>query len=152
MRLDTARADRVTALALAALGLALLRAGYTMDRLEARHIHPASIPGLLPMILGAVLALCALLLFLGARDPDEPAERGSWRDAGVALAWSAVYALVLVGRVPFYAATAVYVAGFILAFDRSPLPRRTFFAVGFGIAAAAAIGALFRYAFLVRLP
>ena len=40
----------------------MLAGGYAMDRLEFRQIHPASIPGLLPMILGAALMVCAVLL------------------------------------------------------------------------------------------
>ena len=44
-----AMADRLTAGLLFLLGLALLVGGYTMDRLEIRQIHPASIPGLVPI-------------------------------------------------------------------------------------------------------
>ena len=45
-----AMADRLTAIVLLVIGLALLVGGWTMDRLEVRQIHPASIPGLVPMI------------------------------------------------------------------------------------------------------
>ena len=67
MRLDSARADQVTALVFFVLGVAMAIGGYTMDRLEVRQIHPASIPGLVPMILGGLLALCAIGRSLGAR-------------------------------------------------------------------------------------
>ena len=56
--MQMAKADRVTAIVFLALGLAMLVGGWQMDRLEIRQIHPASIPGLLPMILGGLLALC----------------------------------------------------------------------------------------------
>ena len=39
-----AQADRIAAVVFLALGLAMLAGGWTMDRLEARRIHPASIP------------------------------------------------------------------------------------------------------------
>jgi len=153
MRLDSARADRITAIVLVALGLTMLWAGYTMDRLEIRRIHPSSIPGLLPMILGGGMAICAVFLYLGARDPDDPPPDASWRTMLLAGAWSAAFALLLVGTLPFYVATAIYVAGFVMIFDTDMAPlKRAVAACIFGILAAGIIGALFRYAFLVRLP
>jgi Tripartite tricarboxylate transporter TctB family len=159
MDFDSARADRVAAVVLFALGIAMLYGGYTMDRLEIRQIHPASIPGLVPMLLGAVLALCAALLFAGARDDAEgPAVEGvSWSNAGIALGLCLVYALGLVGRLPFFWATAVFVAAFAGVFgwrdaERPGLARVAVVALGFGFAVSGAISVLFRYGFLVRLP
>lgn len=160
MRLDSANADRVAAVLLFALGVAMLWGGYTMDRLEIRRIHPGSIPGLLPMLLGAVLAGCSVLLYLGARDdPDaRPAEGVSWPNAGIALALCLVYGLGLVGRLPFFWATAIFIAAFAALFTwrdaearRSPV-RTALVAIAFGFVVSGAISALFRYGFLVRLP
>ena len=90
MQLDSARADRVAAMVLFAIGMASLYGGWAMDRLEVRRIHPASIPGLVPMILGLLLAVCAGLLWLSARRERPAAEGGggmeSWRNAGVNVA------------------------------------------------------------------
>ena len=153
MNLDSARADRVTAVILLALGLAMLWAGWSMDRLEVRRIHPASIPGLVPMLLGAALAVCGGLLFRSARARAVPASTGSMRD----LTWSAAlciaYALLLVGTLPFALATAIFVAAFLALFDRDRawVPRLAW-AVVYGAIAGGVIAALFRYAFLVRLP
>lgn len=153
MSFDSARADRLTALVLVAIGLVMVWAGWSMDRLEMRRIHPASIPGLLPMILGGAMVLCAGLLLASARDPDAPTPPGSWRNLAWAGGWSAAFALLMVGNINFYVATAIYVAGFLVIFDTErPVWRRAILGAAFGIAAAAAIGALFRYAFLVRLP
>ena len=153
MPLDSARADRVTAALLLAVGLALIWAGWSMDRLEMRRIHPASIPGLLPMLLGAALAVCAALLFRSARDPNAPEPAGSPRDLGYAAALCLIYALVLVGTVPFTLATGLFVAAFLVVFDRDrPVARRLLPAAIYGAVAATAISALFRHAFLVRLP
>ena len=52
-----AKADLVAAIIFVVLGLFVFYEAFTMDRLEARRIEPASIPGLVPMILGAGLAL-----------------------------------------------------------------------------------------------
>lgn len=160
MHLDTARADRVTAIVLCGLGLAMLIGGFTMDRLPQRDIHPTSIPGLVPMILGAVLALCAVLLYAGARDTgaDTPEEDAvSWRNFSLALALCLIYAIGLVGRLPFFWATAVFVAAFaaIFAWPETAArrrPRLVATAVAFGLVVAGAITGLFRYGFLVRLP
>lgn len=160
MRFDSARADRITAVILFALGVAFLYGGYTMDRLEFRQIHPASIPGLVPMLLGAVLAVCAVLLYAGAgAGAGAPVgEPLSWRNVGLALATCLVYALVLVGNVPFFWATAVFVSTFAALFawrdSEGPqsAPRTIVVSAVFGLIVAAVISALFRYGFLVRLP
>jgi putative tricarboxylic transport membrane protein len=157
MRADSPAADRIAALVLFGLGAAVLAGGYTMDRLEIRQIHPASIPGLVPMMLGAALMLCAALLWLAApRTPRAAAadETASPRNLAVAAALCCAYALVLVGRLPFFIATALFVAAFVAAFRPSGRPwlRHGVMAAGFGIATAVTVSALFRYGFLVRLP
>lgn len=174
MTLDTANADKWTSLALFALGLAMLIGGFTMDRLEIRHIHPASIPGLVPMMLGTAMMLCSLLLYLSARranhqpatDADgdvSTASSASLADLGFAALYSIVYAIFLVGSMPFALATAIYIAVFYLHFtwkqgvgnaSAQPGKRALHFAFGVGFAALAAyaISSLFQYGFLVRLP
>ncbi len=65
------------------------------------------------------------------------------------------YALVLVGRVPFAAATAIYIAIFVLWFREGEGARGLRGVAGvivLAVVAAAGIAALFRYGFLVRLP
>ncbi len=173
-------ADRWTSLALFAIGLAMLVGGFTMDRLEIRQIHPASIPGLLPMILGAAMMLCAVLLFFAARaartaqlakvaglstaaqaegEPSatQPATTSN-RDLFFAAAYSVVYALALVGSLPFAQATAIYIAVFYTHFtwERSATSsahlKRIAIAIAFGVVSAYAIASLFQFGFLVRLP
>lgn len=175
MTLDTANADKWTSLALFALGLAMLIGGFTMDRLEIRQIHPASIPGLVPMMLGAAMMLCSLLLYLSARRTNQPAidadgvggvstaSSASLADLGFAALYSIIYAIFLVGSMPFALATAIYIAVFHLHFtwkqgvgnaSAQPGKRALHFAFGVGFAALAAyaISSLFQYGFLVRLP
>lgn len=158
-----ALADRLTAILLFLLGLALLVGGYTMDRLEIRQIHPASIPGLVPMILGALLALCAALLFHASFKPqDRNAERilsgGSWARLAITAGLCTVYALGLVGWLSYFWATFLFTTCFALVFS-FPLEgaRRAqivaiagAFALGFGMALGSSL--LFEKLFLVRLP
>ena len=159
MRFDSPAADRITAAVFFALGAAMLYGGYVMDRLEIRQIHPASIPGLVPMMLGVALMVCAGALFRSASAGHEGEGGGeSWSSLGVAAAWSMVYALGLISRMPFAVATALYIAGFVLYFRWRERRTRAFgigtvlFAAGFGVVTSVAVSALFRYGFLVRLP
>lgn len=166
MRFDSPLADKLTALVFLTIGAAMLYGGWTMDRLEIRQIHPASIPGLVPMFLGAALMLTAVLLFLSAtragRDaPETAAESGSGPSAmnfALAAAWSTFYALALVGRFPFAMATGVYIAVFALWFgwprdgDNTARLRWSILSIVFAGLMATAISVLFRYGFLVRLP
>ncbi len=157
-----AMADRVTAVLLLVLGMALLAGGWTMDRLEIRQIHPASIPGLVPMILGALLALCALLLLRSsfADDPDAPPifTGGSWTRLGLTAAISVLYALGLVGWLPYVWATFLYTAAFTLLFsfpvhgDGRARAISVAGALVLGICVAFGSALLFEELFLVRLP
>ena len=78
--------------------------------------------------------------------------------AGVALGLCLVYALVLVGNLTFFWATAIFVASFVAVFGGAggqggrALLLRLAAAAGFGLASSGLIAVLFRYAFLVRLP
>ncbi|NKB53154.1 MAG: hypothetical protein GKR97_13185 [Rhizobiaceae bacterium] len=158
MRFDSAAADRVMAIALLALGSAMTWGGFVMDRLEIRQIHPASIPGLVPMILGVAMMVCAVLLALNADDVErKEAEEGSWRSFAFTALWSCFFSVILVSRIPFVAATAIYVAGFAGWFllPAKPVAKRlktALFIITFGIIIAVAVSTLFRYGFLVRLP
>jgi putative tricarboxylic transport membrane protein len=164
MRLDKIRADLVTAPALFALGLAALVGGWRMDRLEIRRIHPASIPGLTPMLLGAALMLCAALLYADARGRARAGAVEPPDGAGSASALLAAgglclfYALVLVGWLPFGLATGLFVAAFAGLFGWAPEAsagrnlRWAGLCAGFGALVALGVSALFRDAFLVRLP
>lgn len=158
-----AMADRLTAIVLFALGLALLVGGWTMDRLEIRQIHPASIPGLVPMILGVLLAICSVLLFRSSfaeGDTDAPAvmPTGSFTRLGLTALICTGYALGLVGWLSYFWATAIFTTGFalIFSFPVTGTPRARWvsvagaLALGIGIALGSSI--LFRELFLVRLP
>ncbi len=158
-----ALADRLTAILFLMLGLALLVGGYTMDRLEIRQIHPASIPGLVPMILGVLLSICAVLLYRSSYRPEERNAApvfsgGSWGRLGITTVICTVYALGLVGWLPYFWATFVFAVCFTLIFS-FPLDgeRRTQLiavagALVLGVGVALGSSLLFQELFLVRLP
>lgn len=156
------KADKVMALLLVVFGLAMFWGGYVMDRLEVRSIHPASIPGLVPMGLGVLIAICGGLLFASSKsddpDPDTMIDFGRidmliWT-GGLCLAFS----VLLVGHVPFYLATFLFITAFTARFNwkqnvtGSERGQQLFNAFLMGAVFSALISALFRYAFLVRLP
>ena len=158
-----AKADRWTAVALLALGMAMCVGGWTMDRLEIRQIHPASIPGLVPMILGGLLAICAgLLLRASFTDTMRGSERimvgGSWSRLGITTAICVIYALVLIGWASYFWATAIFTFGFAVIFSypvegtarRKAIAVAGAAALGLGIGFGSAL--LFEQLFLVRLP
>ncbi len=162
-----AHADVVTGVVLLAIGLAMLWGGFTMDRLEVRRIHPASIPGLVPMGLGAALAVCAIILLAGA------AKAGGMRFAGarlgeseapggiarllLCLALTLAYPLGLIGAMPFWLATSIFVTVFIALFEwRRRPPARHAIALGTALLQGVLVGIVTAYVFqeffLVRLP
>ena len=179
MTLDSAKADRWTSIVLFVLGLAMLVGGLTMDRLEIRRIHPASIPGLVPIMLGFAMMLCSVFLFVSARtthalanapqrqaseqaddadDTSSDSSPPSLHHLFFAAAYSTFYALVLVGPLPFALASAIYIAVFYIHFtwtNAAPLRVRTrliIYGIGFGLTGGYAIASLFEHGFLVRLP
>lgn len=163
------RADLVTGLVLLALGLAVVVESLRMPRFEHLNINPYTVPGLVPGGLGAVILVLGAALFLRA------ARAGGWRlgsgagpmswyaDPGVRRLLLAVglcvgYAALLVGRLPFWLATFLFVAGFVALFEwplgagRSERMRRLAFALLFGALIAAVVTFVFQEIFLVRLP
>lgn len=161
------KADLLAGLVFIVLGVAIFYGSWTMDRLEVRRIQPLTIPGLVPGLLSAALILCGgILAFRSIRTPAE----GGWQGlstaifsaaalrAGTVLVLALIYTLGLVGLVPFWAATGLFVFSFIMVFECwLAAPRRAVlssfpWALGLAIFTAAAVTVVFERAFLVRLP
>jgi hypothetical protein len=163
------KADFLTGLVLIALGIATVVASLEMPRFAELNVEPYTAPGLVPGALGAVILLLGAVLFV------RTARAGGWRlfaggigrasltDRGIrnlvlAVALCLGYAAGLVGRAPFWLATFLFVALFVVVFEW-PLAqsgreqvRRLAFAVGFGGLVSAAVTLVFQEVFLVRLP
>ena len=163
-----ARADLITGAVFAALGIAVLVESWNMPRLEERSINPWTVPGLVPGLLGVVIAMLGFILAVrsvlagGMRpvsadaDPAE-ARAGRYR-FWLCLVLCLVYAVLLVGRLPFWLATGLFVFAFIAAFewrsDDPPRPRTVKLATA-GVVAVlctVTVSYSFEYLFLVRLP
>jgi hypothetical protein len=169
-----ARADLITGAVLFVLSLAILHGAWTMDRLEVRHIHPSSAPGLTPGLLGIALAVASVMLIfkamrgqsatsrtLGQADvaiAEKAADPGALRRLVVAAALCLLYALGMIGRMPFWLATTLFVTAFIALFEweRDATPplrmRRLAWALFLGLATGVGVSTVFSDLFLVRLP
>jgi Tripartite tricarboxylate transporter TctB family len=162
------RADLVSGLILALLGLAVIFASLDMPRFEERNVEPYTAPGLVPGVLGAIILVLAAVLALRA------ALAGGWRlslsgvtssakDPGarrlvLAVALCLIYAGGLVGTLPFWLATFLFITAFVILFewplatDRPDRLRRLAIAPLLAAVTAAAVTLLFQHVFLVRLP
>lgn len=161
------KADLLAGLFFIVLSAASLYGSWTMDRLVNRRINPMTVPGLVPGMLSAALLVCGIVLTLRSLRANSA---GGWSALGENLvSWAAqrvvmvlvltlTYTLGLLGLVPFWLATGLFVIAFILVFEVwMAEPRRNFWqtlpwALGLGIATAAIVTVVFERAFLVRLP
>jgi putative tricarboxylic transport membrane protein len=164
------KADFITGLIFMAFGLAVVIECLRMPRFEDLQVNPYTVPGLVPGILGVIVLTLGAVLFVRA------ARAGGWRltergpeakrflaDPGarrllLSVALCLLYAAGLVGRLPFWLATFLFVFAFVVLFewplaaDRSDRLRRVLFAVMLGAVISAATSIVFQEIFLVRLP
>lgn len=161
-----ARADLWTGLALIVLGLAAFLACLDMPRFEEREINPYTVPGLVPGMIALVIAVLGLLLTFRAvrqRVPKKGEIQGQAAAASRRRFWltsalTLTYAAVLVGRLPFWLATGLFVFAFVALVewraDRSTAEQ--VHALGFALVYAGIVAAVVTYVFqeifLVRLP
>lgn len=142
--------DRLQGVVWIAVAAAILYASWTMDRLERLGAKLYSAPGLVPGILGAVILLLGVMLTL--RDtPGDPTVRRGWGGTALVLALCLGYALGLVGNVPFWLATFLFVTVFIAVFEY-PAARRMALAPLYGALTSLLVSQLFEQVFYVRLP
>ena len=164
------RADLITGIVLLVFGLWVLAELYGMPRLEERRVNPWTAPGLVPGLLGIIIALLGGVLTLrsllaGALHPRAVAgakfaaeERASFHRLLICTTLCVVYAVLLVGRIPFWLATGLFVFTFITVFewrrrdDRRTQTRRLAVAAAIAVIAAFVIPYAFDQLFLVRLP
>jgi Tripartite tricarboxylate transporter TctB family len=162
----TPRADLWSALAWIVLGAAIVAGSWRMDRLEHLGATVYTAPGLVPGILGAVIALLGMLLALRSRAglvaaprrAAAEAEEGGAGRVAVVLALCLGYAVGLVGHIPFWLGTFLFVTLFIGFFER-PMRRErrqtvrgVAMAIVYGAATSAIVSLVFEKVFLVRLP
>jgi len=161
------KADLAAGLFFIVLAVATLVGSWNMDRLTARRINPLTVPGLVPGLLSAALLVCGVILTLRSLRTAAP---DGWRDlrramvstaarrAGAVLVLTLSYALVLVGLLPFWLATGLFVFAFVMVFEtwlampRTPALRSLPWAFCLAIVTAGVVTLVFERLFLVRLP
>jgi putative tricarboxylic transport membrane protein len=148
-----------------ALGSAIVYGSWTMDRLENLNINPYTAPGLVPGVLGAVIALCGSIMAVRAgtfgsdRAAATCASIFNWRVA-LSIALCLGFALGMVGRgAPFWAAAAIFLFLHVFLFSefderrgQRRLWRGVLVALAVSAGASFAITMIFQEFFLVRLP
>lgn len=162
-RAASSRADLLSGLAWVAFGAAVIAAAWAMDRFEAQGATLYSMPGLVPGLLGGMLVLLGALLCARALREGALAAGGAlwpgWNARLLAaMAAMLLYALGMVGRMPFWLATFLFVAAFIALFEwhergeRGERVRGLLVALVCGGATSGIVTAVFEQVFLVRLP
>lgn len=161
------RADFITALVLLAFGAAMLWGALAMPRFEQRAINPYSIPGIVPGILAGVnIILAAVLLVRSIIRGGYRLGGGGFRHLlgdpatarlGLAFVLCLIYAVGLVGVIPFWLATAGFVTAFVVLFEWTMVaPDRRWLmvllALLLGGVIAVAVTLVFQELFLVTLP
>lgn len=165
-----ARQDFFTSLVLIIFGVAVVLESLRMPRLENIGVNPYTVPGIVPGFLGAIIALLGLLMLLRSSrasgwrsDPEattfsQQLKSESTRRLLLTLLLTLGYAVVLVGTLPFWLATFMFVFLFIALFEwrigaaATQKMRSLGFALLQAVLVAAAVTFVFERIFLVRLP
>jgi uncharacterized membrane protein len=159
---NTARTDLWGGAGWVAFGLWILVEALRMDRFEAMGASVYTMPGFVPGMIGAVIIALGLLLAvrgwrkrtMDSTDSAETVESLINKRIALMLPLTLVYAAALLGRLPFWLATALFVASFTWAFTPPAQPkiRRLITALASGVITTAAVIFVFQEIFLVRLP
>jgi putative tricarboxylic transport membrane protein len=147
-------------LSLAILAIALGMPTYR-ERQGEIYVAPGLVPGIYAIVLAllsATLGVRALLrarLGLGRTAPPEPG--GTAIPLALVAVLGLIYCFGLIGRMPFWLATALFVAAFVAVFElpatpRPRWPRSVAVAAAIGIGTGVAVTLVFQKLFLVRLP
>ncbi len=164
------KADFVSSIVLIAFSISVIWMSLNMPRLEEKGINPYTAPGVVPGILGVIILFLSLIMFIRTLRHGDFLPRFTagdlksfFRSEGilrlsVALGLSLVYALVLVGHIPYILATFLFIFSFILCFDlkfdatEGSKKRIILVALAEAVITAVAVSAAFEYLFLVDLP
>jgi hypothetical protein len=164
------RADFVTGLVLSLLGVYVGVESWRMPRFEYLKVHPLSVPGLVPGLLGIVLFMFGAILTIRSVQAGghrlglslEGARRVLARPGSQRLLITFLltigYAGFLIGRLPYWLATGLFVFVFVVAFEwRRRMTWREYWRLGIiagilSVAITLVVTWVFEYLFLVTLP
>jgi putative tricarboxylic transport membrane protein len=158
------RADLWTAAVLLCFGLGIVALAWNMPTFVEQSHTGLTAPGIVPGFHGVVIAVLAVLLGVRAlrrgalaRGSSGPAlVAGDGKRLLIAAVLGTLYAGVLVGRLPFWLASALFVFAFTAIFEWEQGPerrvRRLAEAALIGLGTGVAVMLVFERVFLVRLP
>lgn len=156
----TARSDLLGGAGWVLFGLLIVVESLRMDRFTSMGAELYTMPGFVPGMIGGVIVLLGAVLMLrgwhrrAAARHDTAAGPLLNRRIIITMALSLSYAGAMIGRVPFWLATFVFVTAFVGCFappEARPL-RRLSVAVLAGVLATTVVTLVFEQVFLVRLP
>ena len=167
-------ADRIGGLVWVIFGAAVVYGSWVMDRLDSLKIPAATVPGLVPGLLGAGLVLFGLILairpvgrvvetqsFVEEMPKEAPAAAGDFAWKRLLLSWAIcmTYGGLLLGcGLHYWVLTACFLLLHLLVLDETdrvpahPDLRRIITAAILAPAIATVVTLVFQYVFLVRLP
>lgn len=164
------RADLITGIILIVFSLTVIEESWRMPRLEHLGVKSMSVPGLVPGLLGGVLLILGLVLslrsivrgghHLGITRENlvgSLMEPGNLRLIGT-LVLCVVYAAGMVGNMPYWLATGLFVFAFVALFewrpdaDRAARVKALAAAAVIAVAIAGLVTWVFSNVFLVTLP
>ena len=156
------KADRLSGIGWIIFGTVIVVHALMMETRDYLGATFVTGPGLVPALIGGGIAILGAVMLLRSFHGEvaayfDDAGPGAGRRVAISLALMLVYGLGMIGRVPFWLATFLFVTAFVLAFK---LPVRGTRAFALLAAKAALTGALtavtisfvFEAIFLVRLP
>ena len=158
---SSARSDLIGGAGWVAFGLLIVVESLRMERFTNMGATLYTMPGFVPGLIGSAITVLGLLLALrgwkrgqtAAAQQGEPAPLLNQRVA-ITIPLMLAYAGGLLGRAPFWLATALFVAAFTWTFapPDQPRRRRAIAATLAGVLTAAIVMTVFQEVFLVRLP
>lgn len=163
------KADFVTSIVLIAFSISTLVMSLELPRLQHRNINPWTVPGVVPGFLSVIILILGTVLLVRAvvnkgyrlgitREGVVGFLRGeTFFRLALTVGLGLGYAILLVGLIPYWLATFLYIVTFILIFELRPaehpnVRRVIVLAVIEGIVATAIIAGVFQFLFLVDLP
>jgi hypothetical protein len=171
-------ADRLGGLIWVTFGAAVIYGSWVMDRLDSLKIPPATVPGLVPGLLGAGLLIFGLILMmrpvgtivetssfseaapdLTAPESDASEQEFAWNRLFLSWAICMTYGSLLLGRgIHYWMLTAAFLLLHFLLLDETdrvparPDRHRIILAALLAPVIATVVTLIFQYVFLVRLP
>lgn len=164
------KADLITGLVLIVFSITVIEESWRMPRLEQMGVRPESAPGLVPALLGIMLLILGVVLTIRSIKRGghrlgitrENFVQTLWQSGNLRLIGTLVlcvgYAGVMIGNMPYWLATGIFVFLFTAIFewrrdaDRRARIRALAIATGLAVIVAGTVTWVFANVFLVTLP